>query len=227
MSNQAINSLALISARKTAEANDVLSLLLATQVYCVLQAIDLRAMEFEFKKLHNPSIVESLKQHFGSFLSSEAELDALVSKVKKALAKRLDQTASYDLDPRWHDAYSSATGAVVEHLSSSPSLASAGAMNPLLSLNEWKLTSAQTAIALTRQVREQFWSTPSSQAPALQYLGRNKALYLFVRETVGVKARRGDVFEGKPGPTIGSSVSKIYEAIKSGKINETLISMLQ
>ncbi|GAA5949814.1 hypothetical protein JCM3765_007701 [Sporobolomyces pararoseus] len=228
MANQAINSLALISARKTSDANDVLSLLLATHLYCVLQAIDLRAMEFEFKKLHNPSIVESLKQHFGSFLSSEVELEALVSKVKKALAKRLDQTASYDLEPRWHDAFSSATGAVVEHLSTSPSIAATGsaAMNPLLSLNEWKLTSAQNAIALTRQVRESFWSTPSAQAPALQYLGRNKALYLFVRETVGVKARRGDVFEGKPGPTIGSSVSKIFEAIKTGKINQTLIDML-
>jgi len=99
-------------------------------------------------------------------------------------------------------------------------------MNPLLSLNEWKNTSAQTAIALTRQVRTEFWSTPSSQAPALKYLGRNKALYLFIREQVGVKARRGDVFEGKPNATIGSSVSKIYESIKTGRINQVLIDML-
>ena len=183
-------------------------------------------MEFSFKEIHNPAIVDSLKQHFGSFLSSESELNALVSKVKKALAKRLDQTASYDLEPRWHDAFSSATGAVVEHLSTSPSLATSGAMNPLLSLNEWKNTSAQTAIALTRQVRTEFWSTPSSQAPALKYLGRNKALYLFIREQVGVKARRGDVFEGKPNGTIGSSVSKIYESIKTGRINQVLIDML-
>lgn len=225
MANQAINSLALISARKTSEANDVLSLLLATHLYCVLQAIDLRAIEFEFKKVHRPAIAESLRQHFGAFVSTEAELDALVSKVKKALAKRLDQTASYDLEPRWHDAYSMATGAVVEHLSTSPSLASS-AMNPLVSLNEWKLESARKAIELTREVRERFWSTPSGSAPALEYLGRTKALYLFVRETVGVKARRGDVFEGKPAATIGSSVSKIYDAIKSGKINQVLIDML-
>ncbi|GAA5918439.1 hypothetical protein JCM1841_003967 [Sporobolomyces salmonicolor] len=226
MANQAINSLALISARKTAEANDVLSLLLATHLYCVLQAIDLRAIEFEFKKLFDPTLVTSLKQHMGAFLSTDAEVDSLATKVKKALNKRLEQTATYDLVPRWHDAFSSATGVVVEHLAASPAAAATGSANPLVALHEWKLSSAQTAIALTRQVREQFWTTPSSQAPALHYLGRTKALYSFVRDEVGVKARRGDVFVGKPEATIGSSVSKIYEAIKSGAINEVLIGML-
>ncbi|GAA6059874.1 hypothetical protein JCM10212_007079 [Sporobolomyces blumeae] len=228
MANQAINSLALISARKTGDANEVLSLLMATHLYCVLQAIDLRAIEKEFIKLHNPAIVDSVKQHFGAFVASEGELDGLVSSVKKALAKRLDQTASYDLEPRWHDAFSSATGAVVEYLSAKPgaALSSSAGANPLVTLNDWKLASAQTAIALTRQVRDRFWSTPSSQAPALDYLGRTKALYLFIREDVGVKARRGDVFEGKAGPTIGSSVSKIFEAIRDGRINQVLVDML-
>ncbi|GAA5861329.1 hypothetical protein JCM1840_005336 [Sporobolomyces johnsonii] len=225
MANQAINSLALISARKTAEANDVLSLLLATHLYCVLQAIDLRAIEFEFKKLFDPTLATSLKQHFGAFLSTDAEIASLAIKVKKALDKRLDQTATYDLAPRWHDAFSSATGVVVEHLAASPA-DTTGSANPLVAVTEWKLSSAQTAIALTRQVREQFWTTPSSQAPALQYLGRTRALYSFVRDEVGVKARRGDVFVGKPEATIGSSVSKIYEAIKSGKINGVLVGML-
>lgn len=47
-----------------------------------------------------------------------------------------------------------------------------------------------------------------------------------MRDVVGVKARRGDVFLGKHEATIGSSVSKIYDSIKSGKVNAVLVEMM-
>ncbi|KAK4332276.1 Phenylalanine ammonia-lyase [Rhodotorula toruloides] len=219
MANQAVNSLALISARRTTESNDVLSLLLATHLYCVLQAIDLRAIEFEFKKQFGPAIVSLIDQHFGSVLTGSNLRDELVEKVNKTLAKRLEQTNSYDLVPRWHDAFSFAAGTVVEVLSST-SLS-------LAAVNAWKVAAAESAISLTRQVRETFWSAASTSSPALSYLSpRTQILYAFVREELGVKARRGDVFLGKQEVTIGSNVSKIYEAIKSGRINNVLLKML-
>ncbi|GAA5969160.1 hypothetical protein JCM11641_007492 [Rhodosporidiobolus odoratus] len=218
--NQAVNSLALISARRTAEANDVLSLLLATHLYCVLQAIDLRALELDFKAQFEPTLASSLSTHFGAFLPS-TEIDSLAVKVQKALNKRFEQTGAYDLLPRWEDAFAFASSVVVDALTRSSSATSAG--NPLAAVATWRSTSANAAVSLTRQLRSTFWSTPSSSAPALNYLGQTKSLYLFIREEVGVKARRGDVFEGKPGETIGRSVARIYEAIKEGRITKVLV----
>lgn len=63
-------------------------------------------------------------------------------------------------------------------------------------------------------------------SPTAEYLGKSRALYTFVRETVGVKARRGDVFLGKQEQTVGSGVSKIYESVKGGKINSVLVEIM-
>ncbi|SCZ90831.1 BZ3500_MvSof-1268-A1-R1_Chr1-3g02294 [Microbotryum saponariae] len=218
MSNQAINSLALISARKTAEANDVLTLLMSTHLYCALQALDLRYLEFTFRERFNPMILESLRSTFGGLLD-EKTAKVLGVKVVGAMWRRLETTTSVDLVPRWVDAYSHVTSILVDALMTSSSME-----NPLPKISEWKKTGAEQAVTLTCEIRESYWST--TLYPTTQYLGRSKALYLFVRETLGVKARRGDVFLGKQEATIGLSVSKIYEAIKSGRINKTLVEMM-
>ena len=195
------------------------SQLLASHLYCVLMAVDLRALEFDFKRKFYPEISSLLQQHFGDALGSEATTAELVTKVKKALAKRLEQTSTYDLVERWHDAFSFATGTVVEHLSASSLSLSA--------LNAWKVACAERAVVVTREVREAFWAAPSSAAPCLSYLApRTRTMYTFVREELGVKARRGDVFLGRQEATIGSSVSRIYEAIRDGRINKVLVDML-
>lgn len=182
-------------------------------------AVDLRALEFDFKRKFYPEISSLLQQHLGDALGSEATTAELVTKVKKALAKRLEQTSTYDLVERWHDAFSFATGTVVEHLSASSLSLSA--------LNAWKVACAERAVVVTREVRETFWAAPSSAAPCLSYLApRTRTMYTFVREELGVKARRGDVFLGRQEATIGSSVSRIYEAIRDGRINKVLVDML-
>lgn len=214
MGNQAINSLALISARRTTEANDVLTLLLATHLYCALQAVDLRAMEFEHTAQFQPLVSDLLQEHFKSLATPELEV-----KVRKAIEKRLQQNNSYDLEQRWHDTFSVAMGTVVETLG--------GQDVSLASLNAWKVACAEKAIAITRSVRDSFWTTPSAQSPTLKYLSpRTRLMYSFVREEVGVKARRGDVYLGKQEPMVGSNVSRIYEAIKTGKIAPVLVKML-
>ncbi|GAA5897404.1 hypothetical protein JCM6882_001878 [Rhodosporidiobolus microsporus] len=231
--NQAVNSLALISARRTAEANDVLTLLLSTHLYCALQAIDLRALELDFKAAFEPTLAASLSEQLGAYLPSPAStaITDLATKVKKAINKRWEQTGSYDLEPRWHDAFSFATGLIVEELATQPT-SPVVAANPLLALNTWKVSSAQRAIALTRQMREQFFAATASgassaDAPAIKYLGAGtKKVYLFVRDTVGVKARRGDVFLGREGDTIGRAVSRIVEAVKGGRMERVLVEAL-
>jgi phenylalanine ammonia-lyase len=147
-------------------------------------------------------------------------MKTLSKKVTSAIWRRLEQTPSVDLEPRWDDAFSHVTALVVEALTANPT----SSENPLPLLAQWRSESAAAAVALTRQVREAFWAAESS--PTAEFLGKSRALYSFVRETVGVKARRGDVFLGKQEATIGSSISKIYDSVKSGRINSVLVDIM-
>ncbi|KAI6451009.1 hypothetical protein MCOR04_011118 [Pyricularia oryzae] len=60
MGNQAINSLALVSARYTLEAVDVLSQLAAAHLLALCQALDLRAVEIEGKRVGSPDATKYL-----------------------------------------------------------------------------------------------------------------------------------------------------------------------
>lgn len=182
------------------------------------QALDLRYLEFVFRARFNPTVAISLQRTFGSFLP-EAELASLAKKVTSTIWRRLEQTTSVDLEPRWDDAFSHVTAMLVEAFVDSTSTE-----NPLKLMKTWRAESAAAAVALTREIRESFWTSQTS--PTAEYLGKSRALYTFVRETVGVKARRGDVFLGKQEATIGSSISKIYDSIKSGRINAVLVDIM-
>ncbi|GAA6031989.1 hypothetical protein JCM8097_003376 [Rhodosporidiobolus ruineniae] len=222
--NQAVNSLALISARRTMEANEVLTMLLATHLYAVLQAVDLRALELDFRAAFEPTLSTSLSTHFGGALSSSGGLtaDALATKVKKALYKRWEQTGAYDLGARWDDAFNFAAGTVLVDAFASSSTSVA-----LSSIQAWKKTSAADAVALTLRLREAFFASPPSEASALKYLGAGTApIYRFVRETLGVRARQGDVKVGKEQVTIGRGVSVVYEAIRAGRMERVLVDAL-
>lgn len=220
MGNQAINSLALISARKTVDSLDVLSMLFATHLYCALQALDLRYLEFTFRVSFDPTISESLKTHFADFLSEE-EIATTACKVRDIVWRRLEHTGAFDLVPRFADAFSHTSSVILDALTSSSSLSS---KNPIPAIAAWRKSSADGAVALTRETRDEFFKQTVSPTPG--FLGKTKALYSFVRNDLGVKARRGDVFVGKQEKTIGSAVSLIYDSIKNGKMNRVLVDMV-
>ncbi|KAI0433803.1 phenylalanine and histidine ammonia-lyase [Xylaria sp. FL1042] len=64
MGNQSLNSLALISARYTHTANEVLSQLTALHLIAVCQALDLRAMHIQFLELYEPQFKELVAKHY-------------------------------------------------------------------------------------------------------------------------------------------------------------------
>ncbi|KAI1148864.1 phenylalanine and histidine ammonia-lyase [Nemania diffusa] len=64
MGNQSLNSLALISARYTQTANDVLSQLIAAHLIAVCQALDLRAMNAQFLALYQAEFEQLLAKHY-------------------------------------------------------------------------------------------------------------------------------------------------------------------
>lgn len=62
--NQSVNSLAFISARKSLESIEVLKLLMASHLYCLCQALDLRSIELEFKKRLKLILSEQLREEY-------------------------------------------------------------------------------------------------------------------------------------------------------------------
>ncbi|KAM0746878.1 phenylalanine ammonia-lyase [Meredithblackwellia eburnea MCA 4105] len=228
MSNQAVNSLALISARKTVEANEVLSFLMATHLYCAAQALDLRYIEFAFRAKFNPTIVTFLEKHFSPFLSA-AEISTLAVTVQNTIWRRLETTTSVDLEPRWADAFAHTASVVLDALAHTTSSGTTGGNNnPLAALALWRTESCNYAIQTTRDVRQTFFATVDrgEPSPTVQYLGNGtKSLYSFVRDTLGVKPRRGDVFLGVQEKTIGRSVSTIVESFKDGSMHRVLAGM--
>jgi phenylalanine ammonia-lyase len=63
MGNQSLNSLALISARYTHTANEVLSQLMAAHMIAVCQALDLRAMHVQFLQQYQSEFVGLVAKH--------------------------------------------------------------------------------------------------------------------------------------------------------------------
>ncbi|KAI0901035.1 phenylalanine and histidine ammonia-lyase [Annulohypoxylon nitens] len=74
MGNQSLNSLALISARYTHTAIEVLSQLMAAHLIAVCQALDLRAMHVQFLESYRPQFHEIVIEHYGAGASSLTKL---------------------------------------------------------------------------------------------------------------------------------------------------------
>ena len=197
-------------------------MLMSTHLYSALMALDLRYIEFAFRDAFNPTILPALISHFSSFLPSST-LANLGPVVQSAIWRRLETTTSVDLVPRWDDAFAHVSSLVLDSLASSTS-----SSNPIAAIAAWRTSSADAAVKTMRTVRESFFAgiAAGTPSPTAAYLGNGtKALYIFVRGTLGVHARRGDVFLGKQERTVGSGVSSIFESIRSGQMNPVLADM--
>lgn len=213
MNNQSIYSMAFVSARYTSEANDVLSLLLATQLYCAVQAIDLRIAMSKVQVALDDLLESGLKKHFT--LSAE-QAAALKIKLSVALLKRMEQTTSADCDARFDDAAKHLIGVVFDFVIQH-GIDTAG-------LADWRRDFAAQAADIYRTIFTQHMSG-TDRLDAKHYLGKTYTIYETVRDIVNV--RRGDVAEGKSGQTIGSSVSNIVEAVRDGRIISAIGKMLE
>lgn len=223
MGNQAVNSLALVSARKTTEALDVLTMLLSTHLYCVCQAIDLRFIDLQFRESLAHQLKASIETSFGSMLGEPQQV-VLLAVISQVIAIRLDQTSSMDLEPRWRDAFDFASSKVVD------ALAESGDTSALSAVVRWRKQSATDAAALMRKTRDDFFA-PGGAGTVADYLGGgSRELYTFVRQELGIKTRRGDVYSqeahGTQDRTVGSSVSTIFDAVKSGRVRDVVTKLV-
>lgn len=228
MHNQSINSLALISARYTLQAAELVSMMSAALLYVVCQALDLRILHETFL-----TSLEDAVQVILSITLTSAEtqvIQELQTELIKTLRVSWNSSSRDDLSNRLSK-LSTATAPVT--------LAYARKLNtedPLATIEMIQKRICQEAGTLFETLRQR---TFSGELNAEASLGAGtRPLYQFVRRQLDVPFHCGvvehpTIDETEPGvprrarKTIGSWISIVYEAIRDGRIRGALSGVLQ
>lgn len=225
MHNQAVNSLALISARYTITALDVLSLLTASYLYVLCQALDLRAMHHDLQSQLSAIVRELVPKHFPS---AAKHADVLLPILERAVFRALNATSTADCKARMIQVAASTTTPLVDFFSTDASTAA-----ELPHIIGFRAELAERAADTLARLRAQYLEGERSATPAAQYLGGTRAVYEFVRVTLGVRMHGAEnlhSFEmglGVEDGTIGASISTIHEAIRDGKMQEVVMRLVK
>ena len=236
MGNQALNSLALISARYTLDALDVLSQLSAVHLIALCQALDLRAMNIHFLEIFEPSFREETQKAFRDLNESDKWLGECQSSLWVAFKRCLDQTTALDSAHRFSSIFDSLQPVVLKF---APSLT-----ETLVALEKWTSICSTMALNNFNLNREQYVVQPD----ATIFLGpASRRMYRFVREQLHVpflqeKTIRtpepesfGVEFKGGPNgceehvatPNISSLMTTVYQAMRNGVLYGPVMECLE
>lgn len=238
MSNQAINSLALISARATQTAADIVSLMSSAYLYTLCQALDLRAMNEQFQAKLKPELEKLTSGVVGRFISHE-RLAALHGHIWLAILRALAETTTKDSSDRFIIIAQSAQHLVVHALEADKisDTMKEHANSDLLSLaTSWTDETALILKKIFLANRESYLAKPD----ASQYLGSaSKRMYKFVRNELKVPMHRGLVdhptFQSSTGQksdqrarlNTGSQISRIFQALKDERLVTPIMECLK
>ncbi|KAF8653331.1 hypothetical protein AX16_004031 [Volvariella volvacea WC 439] len=229
MHNQAVNSLALISARATLESLQVLSILTATYLYVLCQALDLRALQAELLVGLREIISEELQVTFGSHLSAES-LTSLEAKLISAMTKSFEATSTMDAVDRMKKVAAESSTILVDFFVGS-GFTDPAAASALISIPVFRDRVAGRAATLLDDLRKDYLTGARGPAPASKHLNKTRPVYEFVRVTLGIRMHGSENYSnfanslGVEDVTIGQNVSLIHEAIRDGKMQSTIVGL--
>ena len=223
--NQGINSLALISARYTHMAVDCLSMICATYLYALCQALDIRAMDTGYLSAIGPAVNKITANNFGNILGDAGHLEKLQSKLREQVLKHFSLTTSMSTHDRFttiaETVHSTLTTSLYTHANLPPHF------DALPAIKRWTDQLSTTLRDLFLQHRQTYFATPD----ATPYLGAaSSRMYNFVRKDLLVPFHKG--LEDRPTrenglKTIGSNISVVYEAMRSGRLYEPVLTFLE
>ncbi|PLB41347.1 phenylalanine ammonia-lyase [Aspergillus candidus] len=212
MHNQGLNSLALIGCRYAAEAVDVLSLMTATYLYVLCQALDLRALHAEF--------VRDVRGKIDSVTSELCHLDSS-QRLRDELLDHWRRHSTSDLEDRAVQTANSSVGVFLDLMTAD----SSGIAGDEVA-REWKTRVARTLADSYTATRTGFLENPTTK----NYLcSASRSLYGIVRGELDVPLHRGledhpaydrAHMEGKK--CIGSRITTIYTAVRDGRFDDVL-----
>ena len=219
LGNQSINSLALISARYTHMALDLLSQLSAAHLYSLCQALDLRALQAQFLQTLLPMFRQSIISDFGSFLAEGKTADSLSQYLWFGFLKEFNSTSSLDSVSRFPIVFTRLIGiALASDVWNKD-------MELLIAIRAWAKRSSQATLNLFLHTREVY----TRNSDATPFLGQaSTRIYNYVRHNLGIPFLKRETSTGpKVGPfeeaagcegTTGSMMTTIYDAIRCGEL---------
>ncbi|TFK20779.1 phenylalanine ammonium lyase [Coprinopsis marcescibilis] len=225
MHNQAVNSMALVSARATINSLEVLTILTASYLYSLCQALDLRALQHEFLEGLTMVVSEEATSNFSTSLSPR-DLNTLNARLCKTMKETFESTSTMDNADRMINVAGSTTALLFDFLSQQ--MCNDGENAQISALSNISKFRSKVAVRLTElmgQLREEYLTGGRGPAPASPYLNKTRPVYEFVRVTLGVKMHGAENLTrfangmGVDDVTVGEKVSLINEAIRDGKMH--------
>lgn len=119
MGNQALNSLALISARYTMDSLNILKQMVAAHLIAVCQALDLRLFQSSFLTTLHPEMCDGIARCLESHLIDTTALPILLEDCWKAFLNHLERTTSLDSTVRIPGAADHLQSLIMPHLTPS------------------------------------------------------------------------------------------------------------
>ncbi|KAM7214519.1 L-Aspartase-like protein [Rhypophila decipiens] len=204
MTNQAVNSMALVSARYALEAVEVLSLMAAVYMYTLCQGVDLRVLQIEWRKRFPLLVQQVLARTFksvgelafyenhgmsgGSNGTSSISFSALVKTATSTILTRWDQLSHLDTKDRARTAVSESLGTVITLVSAS----SADGNESFASLQRYTDEMSTVLAEEYLSFRATFVETPVNITR--EYLApATRVIYDLVRTELGIPMNRGVV----------------------------------
>jgi phenylalanine ammonia-lyase len=225
MHNQAINSLALLSARQTLAAVECLSLLVASHLYTCCQGVDLRTLNMTFISRLEVSARRLIAGLINAGQASWELFETFWPLFRDAWYDHVD----LDAVDRCDKASETLAVAAMAHTDLVGKLGVDKLSSHCKVLSAFVLESYHAH-------RDDFFKKPTTA----EYLGQGSRMaYLFVREHLGVPMHRGlvehpvagapdgNMIDGRLKKTIGSWVSMIYESVRDGSLYDQMFKFLQ
>ncbi|KAF8229019.1 phenylalanine ammonia-lyase [Tricholoma matsutake] len=230
MHNQAVNSLALISGRATINSLEVLSMLIASYLYALCQALDLRALQKELVAGLTAIASEELATSFGSCLPKH-KLQSITSKVCSEMQKTLETTSTMDAPEQMQKVAASSSTILLDFFTGPAFVDSAATGSILAEIPLFRSHVASRATLLLDDLRKDYLSGARGAAPASRYLNKTRPVYEFVRITLGIRMHGSENYSrfanglGVEEVTVGENVSLIHEAIRDGKLQPVIVDL--
>lgn len=191
--------------------------------YTFLQAMDLRALQFDLSSGIAAIAREEMTHAFGSTLSPSQLTNASVSALRVML-ETLETTSTMDAIERMHKVAASTTAPLLDFFTSQSFV---DHVNPLAvgaaltNIAGFRTKLAQKMTDLLEGLRIDYLTGAKGAAPASRFLNKTKPIYEFVRLTLGIRMHGAENLTrcenglGVDDVSIGQNVSLIHEVCLS------------